>query len=112
MTLNKEKQFVMKELFGCHEHSFTKKVWINNNPEYKEHFFLPKWNPQEKREFWDRIWEAMDKKQKTDYILILRDITGSNDEHILLDIFWIVHTAKPEICWKALIKLLKMKDKG
>jgi len=58
------------------------------------------WNPQSERKWWDEIWEKMDGSIMLDYIEILRQNGGT-----IINL----HTAKPEVCWKALIKTLEDK---
>jgi len=61
-------------------------------------FIHTTWHPQKERKWWDEIWDKMDDEVKERYMNWLLDRAYIGD--------WDIHTAKPEICWKALIKTL------
>jgi len=84
--------------------------------EYEDGAFSPKgqlhiilirlddYNPQSERKWWDEIWDRMDEKMFMKYL--------DNIESLFeLPLFYTkdFHTAKPEVCWKALIKTLEGK---
>jgi len=64
------------------------------------------WNPQSERKWWPEIWEKMDAvmiyKYKGEMEGIWENLYGNS----IPSPFWFYHTAKPEVCWKALIKTL------
>ena len=72
--------------------------WMGWNLKYIEDRF--DWNPQSERKWWDelfdKIWE-----QSLDGKYISELVKMGNFRK------WSIHTAKPEVCWKALIKTLE-----
>ena len=98
MELQEEKKLVAEKLMG------------DKLTFYEGEFLLPtglplnKWNPQSERKWWDEIWEKMDDELKDKYMSNLDNIVKGN--HIG-PTTWDTHIAKPEICWKALIKTLE-----
>lgn len=67
--------------------------------------FSLQWKPHEERKWWDEIWDKMDEFTFNKYMRILTESFG-----IVFRIgYREIHTAKPEIMWKALIKTLKEK---
>lgn len=71
---------------------------------------IEEWNPQSERKWWDEIWDKMDKKTMKKYLNTIFDIHAGPSEQENPDhtgvLFKCFHTAKPETCWKALIKTL------
>jgi len=51
---------------------------------------------------WPEIWEKIDGQMIKKYIPILAEMVGGDWKCP-----WRIHTAPPEVCWKALIKTLK-----
>ena len=62
------------------------------------------WNPESNREWWDEIWEKMDDEIWEIYSHYVSELHG---ESIIGNFDRYYHTAKPEICWKALIRTLE-----
>jgi len=67
------------------------------------------WNPQSERKWWDEIWEKMDRKTIIEYKSNLDDLLVLENVSLSNSIEWKYHTAKPEVCWQALIKTLEAK---
>ena len=63
------------------------------------------WKPESERKWWDEIWEKMAGEQLDEYEFILSKLWETTSTGYTIKMF--IHTAKPEICWKALIKTLE-----
>lgn len=103
MTLEEEKQLVLKEL----------KISLTNDWDAIPAIVaFQKWNPHESRQPWDEIWKNMPSDMFNDYIRTLLGILYNDDFPNYSIKFFLVevkkaHTAPPELCWKALIRVLK-----
>ncbi len=112
MTLLEEKKMVARwmgwKLTKGFDERSEKSCW-HVHDKFKNWLFvnIENWNPQSERQFWDEIWDNMDE----DFI-----ISYLNNLHALLEValngaehleHFANHTAKPEICWQALIKALE-----
>ena len=105
MLLEEEKILVAKKVMGW-EIIYSMKIKGISDPSsaYIKNIktLLKNWNPQEERKWWDDIWRAKG----------FGGITGMYYDNLLLikppqrEPFIWLHTAKPEVCWKALIKTL------
>jgi len=75
----------------------------------KESISVREWSPQSERKWWDEIWEKMDLDIEGEYHTCL--ILGLEDlGHKPRGVGWKqYHTAKPSVCWQALIKTLEAK---
>lgn len=62
------------------------------------------WNPKNTREWWDEIWDKMDEITFDKYLKILKGLFPTNISEQWTDYHF--HTAKPEACWKSLVKTL------
>jgi len=112
MNIDDEKKLALKELFGIEvaETGYYQKVGKPKKGYIKPLLHIRDWNPQDNetgRKWWPKIWEKMSYDMFIIYLGHLR--TGLKINHLsnlnLIEIS--VHTAKPEICWKALIKTLE-----
>ena len=65
-----------------------------------------KWSPQSNRENWPSIWDKMDAHLMREYIeeVLNKKVTLIDIGHVIS-----VHTASPERCFNALVKVLKRK---
>ena len=109
MKLEDEKILVATRLMGWE----IKKGGVNSswewisiadkNGDVRPWLKFEKWKPNEESKWWDEIWGKMDSEIARKYLceLQFRIITVGN--------YWEIHTAKPEICWKALVKTLEAK---
>ncbi len=62
------------------------------------------WNPQSERKFWDEIWGQMDEDETQKYCFMLdRHLKDDGEPYSRV---WGFLTAKPAICWQALIQTL------
>ncbi len=57
------------------------------------------WSPESERKWWDKIWDKMDDEMFEKYHMNIARLFGPLNIRE-------IHTAKPSICWKALIKTL------
>ena len=94
MTLTKEKKLVA-EWMGWHWNDVWNTICTTLDESPKNAMLIVLWNPQSERNCWDEIWANM--------TLGIADRYMSN----LNGTMWEMHTAKPEVCWKALIKTLE-----
>ena len=79
---------------------------------YEHPWERTKWDPQDNkvgRRFWDDIWENMDYEMTAIYLEHVSDLAPPQitNYNIVYNSRWPVHTARPKICWKALIKTLQ-----
>jgi len=107
MNLIEEKKMVCEKLMNWKlEKGVSTKYWILKDNKVKP-IKMKNWNPQENRKCWDEIWDKLkDKKIINEYnknIHMLIKKQKLND----MELFWFLHTLKPEICWEILIKTLK-----
>ena len=104
--LQKQKKLVAEKLMGGRQPDITDGYWLlcNNTP-------ISNWNPQTKRKWWDEIWEKMDKQAniRYNYMINLGEELGpfAIEFEVDIDEKYAIHTAKPEVRWKALIKTLE-----
>jgi len=70
-------------------------------------YSLDGWNPHEDRNCWDEIWDALSYEQEKSYSDNLWLLLGANGMDTLHHNQMLFHTAKPELCWEALIKTLQ-----
>ena len=109
MTLEEEKKLVIKEFFPEWE--------IENLRGFEEIrreddfpglciclIQLQHWKPNEYRIWWDEIWGKMDDDTAEIYY---QELVCLLDKNNLDPSRWEIHTAKPEICWQALVKALE-----
>jgi len=105
MTLEEEKKLVAEKLMGWQIGvSRNEGSYFEWNKSRK--IYVADWNPQSEREWWDQIWDNMGDKLFEDYyhnklwaIQHSTPVTPTESTRLM-------HAAKPEICWKALIKTL------
>jgi len=77
--------------------------------EYPPHLMFHNWHPNSSRFWWDEIWDNMDMKT---FKIYMKELKSFHYERPLATKQIFIHTAKSEICWKALVTtLLKMRDK-
>jgi len=103
MTLEQEKKLVTEKLNikmqSVMVPEFGKEMkWEEMPIEY--------WNPNKERKWWDEIWEKMNLSQRGTYLNNLKHLENAKESMLDWD-DWIIHIAKPEVCWKALILTLK-----
>jgi len=69
--------------------------------------FYKNWKPQSERKWWDEIWERLS-VYDLDYVYTdnVQKFAHAQETRGLAT-KWYIHTAKPEVCWKALLKTLK-----
>jgi len=107
MKLEDEKKLVATSLMGWEVDEYN---GIGISADYGVGFNFHRWNPQSERKWWDEIWEKMDGRTLGKYIDTILDIV--EQKHIKgcpSGAYYYVelHTAKPELCWKVLLKTLK-----
>jgi len=70
-------------------------------------FRLYEWTPESERKWWDEIWERLS-VYDLDYVYTdnVQKFAHAQETRGLAT-KWYIHTAKPEVCWKALLKTLK-----
>jgi len=110
MKLEDEKRLVATRIMDWKyipEHDFYLKplepsTWSSpKREESPDTIQLGEWNPQEDRNCWDEIWDKMDIQTGLKYLKNLKQYFKDDS------VEWDYHTAKPEICWKALIRTLE-----
>jgi len=101
MKLEEEKKLVAEKLgFMSVGPGGMPKIYTN-----KQLYNLEEWKPSGERKWWDEIWEKMPYEMTVKYLEnILIPEQGLDDT---FEESWFTHTAKPETCWKALIKTLQ-----
>jgi len=118
MTLEEEKKLVAEKLMGWR---YANEYQQPDGPYWKgfytdktkEELHISQWEPNEGRKWWDEIWEKM----KSTLIDEYHDVSDIYYDYIRYNergkpiSGWDLHTAKPETCWKALIKALSEVDK-
>ena len=107
MTLEEEKKLVADWMGWIHVSvSPGDNFFYTSGNIIKDRILVKEWNPQSERKWWDEIWEKIDDKNLSyiyvDKIVELEYVTEISG----LPKWWHIHTAKPEICWKALIKAI------
>lgn len=108
MNLEEEKKLVAVELMGWDLKQTPDNRWLYKNVKNNSHCYwlkLSNWNPQTDRNCWDEIWGKMDVCLYEKYLKNACYVLGVGYETTLNS--WKFHTAKPAICWKALITTLK-----
>jgi len=101
MNIEDKKKLVVEKLMGWHTfncHSDQGDFWVWARKDSPLVIGKKEWSPQSERKWWDEIWEKMDKDWFLKYIWNLFDEVEGIFE---------IHTAKPEICWKALVETIK-----
>lgn len=83
-------------LVGTHPHRFQGKVTIG-----------PNFDAPTERKWWSEIWDKMDFEFYVKYDKNLTRILFIAVTDGFLEYNRAMHTAKPEVCWSALIKTLK-----
>jgi len=113
MTLEEEKELVAEKLMGWKIIYLDSPTPCIDKGKTGSRTHLARWNPQSERKWWDEIWDKMDAKMFEEYFEILGEMIlhakkKNTPKHILEDIILRgFHTAKPEVCWEALIKTLE-----
>jgi len=117
MKLEDEKKLVAEKLMGwdIHDNSYRhidyEYHYHKTKPHTTQNRVFPKnWNPQSNDcpfSVWDEIWDKLGYNQEFTYSdnlwkLLECDILEPSGHNNML-----FHTAKPEVCWKALIKTLE-----
>lgn len=104
MTLEEEKKLVAEKLMGWkidplldNNHCYF--IKLNGDSKYSYN-----WKPHKDRDCWPEIWEKMNEMVKCEFGNVLRDIHRERKSYGV--IWWIYLTTPPELCWKALIKVL------
>jgi len=116
MNLEDEKKLVAEKLMGWQvvlipdilpDGAKNYEQWVKegSKPTHTLNGRLEDWNPQSERKWWDEIWDKMG------YEVFYRYLDSINEDG-LFDYSGYhrdknFHTAKPEVCWKALLKTLK-----
>lgn len=115
MTLEEEKKLVAEKLMGWRlsdianeasgipAYEYVWEEYITSSKTWEFIYFYGDWRPNEDRNFWDEIWGKMDVNFYYQYKKNLSEIISKEKN---LDRIMDLHTAKPDICWKALIKVL------
>ena len=84
--------------------------------EYFAHIGEAVWNPQSERKWWPKIWDKFTWSMIREYDKYLTEmayensfptVTGGFGAETELALRWKAHRAKPEVCWKALVKSIK-----
>ncbi len=101
MTLIEEKKLVAEKLMGWSFIGLFIFKYPKKSDKQKNHPAISSWNPQLERKWWDEIWEREGFPTGKYYDNLLALKPAPREKHIWL------HTAKPEVCWKALIKTLE-----
>ncbi len=108
-TLLEEKKMVVKWMGWEHivvpgsdenDYIFEKKTKYSTTQTYYRD-----WNPQSNScpySVWKEIWDNMDEDTKRKYLNELCYLSGSNAMNT-----WFLHTTKPAICWKVLLKIIE-----
>jgi hypothetical protein len=109
MTLEEEKKLVAEKLMG----------WEMMPPGLKEKYpeaayTFEDWNPQSDRNCWPGIWEKMTVEQAVNFVREIHHLQMKIGKFIrthwgnyTLEMnAWLLHITPPDICWKALIKVL------
>ena len=113
MNLEAEKKLVAEKLMGWESDDGW---WLNDKfaLRFTSNGFENTWNPQDERKWWDEIWEKMDEAEFNKFIAHLLPLlfptifTARKASQITREV--LIRrclTAKPETCWKALIKTLE-----
>ncbi len=101
MTLLEEKKMVLKWLGKAIDLRWYWPKGYNKAASKKRIEF---WNPKSDRNCWDEIWSKL--RETALYAKYNGIVWRMCQTHGELDL-WKLHTAKPEICWQALIKALE-----
>lgn len=92
-------------------------VWFDTYTTYKTHHHFDctfeAWNPNESRDWWDEIWENMSGDFMFDYAFALTKKLCPDEELQDWSVInnFVIHKAKPQICWPVLIQELDNKTK-
>jgi len=110
MNLEEEKMMVLFWL-GYKSTGLKKVVHLWGKPG-KDIININLYNPQDNktgRKWWDEIWEKIGENEQltNSYIFNLQKSIAGFDSNFMEQYMWIIHTAKPDICWKALIKTIR-----
>lgn len=110
MTLEDEKKLVAEKLGFMLGKALTGHTNIGTKL-FLDFILLAAWNPQTQIQWWPEIWDKMDEKTFSQYSVEVDKIIGfpvikANGNVLSWGSWKRIHTAKPEICWKALIKTL------
>jgi len=120
MTLEEQKKLVAEKLMEwlIDEYDVAGLIVIDfitdkgSESDRGERINIDNWNPQSERKWWDDIWEEMDDEMFEEWITNIHssfvnewaenDYKPSEPNYKRL-----IQTAKPDVCWKALIKTLE-----
>ncbi|MCP3682000.1 MAG: hypothetical protein GY861_04850 [bacterium] len=104
MTLREEKKMVT-EWMGWKENGTYHAEPVFKNKEGENVFG---WNPQSDRNCWDKIWDNMNEETFAKYLTTVVSLMGFDENSSeIFKIACFAHTAKPAICWRALIKTIE-----
>jgi len=120
MDLNEEKKLVVEKLMGWEKGDYKGGGWpieYYDDEYHKIGIMLKNWNPQDNeigRRWWDEIWEKMQNLAlRGGYVAELEKHFGINMmKRYSCNSVLAIHTAKPAICWKALIKTINQKNQN
>jgi len=110
-SLKDEKRLVAEGLMGWKVdfESPQQTMWISyiqRNGE-KQYLNMSSWNPQIDRNCWQEIWEKMDGKVMNKYLNKLSNYFDNSFFDSDDDAYRLYHTAPSEVCWKALVEVLR-----
>ncbi len=116
MSIEDEKKLVATCVMGWKVKGSSMKgheslMWIESPDCIGNSWNLSQWMPHIDRKWWDEIWEKMDDEMFKKYRNNLEAIFGITSYHPYSKTnVKLMHTAKPKLCWKALITTLIGKD--
>jgi len=114
MTLEEEKELVAEKL-GFYFNQTWGTICFKMDESPKSGLLWEHWKPQSERKWWPDIWDKMGYIEERGYSIGWNDYLNNLskllefDSDLVAEKIYKFHTAKPEICWEALIKTLKDK---